>query len=67
MQSAQDIQQHRLGLLPRTTPMLALLKTKSPNRGRMGLRVWWARTDLNRGPKDYENINSRKCRVFTGS
>lgn len=43
MQSAQDIQQHRLGLLPRTTPMLALLKTKSPNRGRMGLLVGAAR------------------------
>ena len=27
---------------------------KSPNRERLGLRVWWARRDLNSGPKDYE-------------
>ena len=29
---------------------------KSPNRSRLGLLAfWWARTDLNRGPKDYES------------
>lgn len=25
----------------------------TPNRERLGLYIWWARTDLNRGPKDY--------------
>ncbi len=38
---------------PGTPPTLALRATKSPNRERLGLRVWWARRDLNPGPKDY--------------
>jgi len=30
-----------------------VMATKSPDRERRGLRVWWARRDLNPGPKDY--------------
>ncbi len=43
MQSAQEIYQYRLGLQPGTAQTLVLRKTKSPNRGRMGLLVGAAR------------------------
>ncbi|CAI8712597.1 hypothetical protein EMIT0P12_110120 [Pseudomonas sp. IT-P12] len=28
---------------------------KHKSRAMRGFRVWWAHTDLNRGPKDYES------------
>jgi hypothetical protein len=37
----------------RSPPTLAFRATKSPDREGSGLRVWWARRDLNPGPKDY--------------
>ena len=36
-----------------TPPILALRATKNPNRSRLGFCAWWARRDLNPGPKDY--------------
>ncbi len=29
---------------------------KNPNRKRLGFHYWWARRDLNPGPKDYESV-----------
>jgi len=40
-------------ILEKTSRKHAVMATKSPDRERRGLRVWWARRDLNPGPKDY--------------
>ena len=38
------------------------------SRAMRGFLVWWAHTDLNRGPKDYELLGELLCleKVFVG-